>query len=199
MKVTIASKVGASHITYFPLYIELCLQKVFVVNLSAPRIPQKHGAELAQLIPYCDIIIGNEAEAEAWASVAKLPDKKDLRMTAKALAILPKLNASRPRLVILTNGSDPTILVSSADPDKPKWFPVDPLSKDKIVDTNGAGDAFAGGFLGALVSGKTVDESVQVGHKLGAMCIQQVCYLCNISKSECPNNVGTGRSPISMA
>jgi adenosine kinase len=47
---------------------------------------------------------------------------------------------------------------------------------DKIIDTNGAGDAFAGGFLGAYVAGKTIDESVDAGHKMGAMCVQQVRF-----------------------
>jgi adenosine kinase len=51
---------------------------------------------------------------------------------------------------------------------------VNPLQDKQIVDTNGAGDAFAGGFLGALVSGKSIDEAVLAGHKLGAMCVQLV-------------------------
>lgn len=100
-----------------------------------------------------DILIGNRAEAESWASAAEL-DNKDLWTIAKALAIVPKSNPSRPRIVIFSHGPHPTILVSSADSDRAKWFPVPPLSKDKIVDTNGAGDAFAGGILGAYISGK---------------------------------------------
>jgi adenosine kinase len=52
--------------------------------------------------------------------------------------------------------------------------PVAKLEAEQIFDTNGAGDMFAGGFLGAYVSGKSVDESIEVGHTLGAMCVQQV-------------------------
>jgi adenosine kinase len=48
------------------------------------------------------------------------------------------------------------------------------LPEAAIVDTNGAGDAFAGGFLGAYVLGKTIDEAVEVGHRLGQMCVGQV-------------------------
>lgn len=33
---------------------------------------------------------------------------------------------------------------------------------------------FAGGYLGAIVAGKSVDEAVEAGHKLGAMCVGQV-------------------------
>lgn len=48
------------------------------------------------------------------------------------------------------------------------------LADDKIVDTNGAGDMFAGGFLGALAAGKSLDEAIEVGHKLGQMCCGQI-------------------------
>lgn len=60
-----------------------------------------------------------------------------------------------------------------------KVYPVEKLDAEEIVDTNGAGDAFSGGFIGALVLGKSLDEAVQVGHRLGSMCVGQVsCALC---------------------
>lgn len=151
-----------------------CLCQIFVLNLSAPRIPQALFKELEKVVPYCDIIIGNEAEAEAWGIAAGMPNSKDLTAVASMLALMPKTIQSRPRAVIVTHGPHATILVSSADPDHPQSFPVHPLAKDQIVDTNGAGDAFAGGFLGALVLGKPLEECIAVGHRLGAMCVQQV-------------------------
>ena len=39
----------------------------------------------------------------------------------------------------------------------PRIHPVHALKQEEIVDTNGAGDAFAGGLLGALVAGKSID------------------------------------------
>ncbi|KAI0271445.1 adenosine kinase [Gloeopeniophorella convolvens] len=148
--------------------------KVFALNLSAPFIPQFFKVQLEQVFAHCDIVIGNETEAEAWASAAGLPNKDDIPAIAKSIATLPKSNASRPRTVIITQGPSSTIVVSATDPESHKVFPVDRLQDSQIVDTNGAGDAFAGGFLGALVSGKSVEESVLVGHKLGAMCVQLV-------------------------
>jgi len=150
------------------------LAKVFLLNLSAPFIPQFFQVQLQQVIPYCDFIIGNESEAEAWAEATGQPDKQDYPAVAKTLASLPKANPSRPRTVIITQGPRSTIVVTASEPDAPKTFPVSPLADEEIVDTNGAGDAFAGGFLGGLVSGKSLDESVLVGHKMGAMSIGQV-------------------------
>ncbi|KAI0307657.1 Ribokinase-like protein [Multifurca ochricompacta] len=148
--------------------------KVFALNLSAPFIPQFFKVQLEQVFTYCDYVIGNESEAAAWASATGLPNKVDIPTIARSIATLPKSNASRPRTVIITQGPDSTVVVSAADPDKPKIYPVHRLEDGQIVDTNGAGDAFAGGFLGALVSGRSVDEAVLAGHKLGAMCIQLV-------------------------
>lgn len=130
--------------------------------------------QLETIIPNADFIIGNESEAEAWGTAAGLEDPKDRVAVAQSIALLPKSNPSRPRIVIITGGADSTIIVSSATPDEHKEFKVQRLPNDQIVDTNGAGDAFAGGFMGALVLGKSVDEAVEIGHKMGAMNIGQV-------------------------
>ncbi|KAL0951959.1 hypothetical protein HGRIS_008610 [Hohenbuehelia grisea] len=148
--------------------------KAFCLNISAPFIAQFFNAQLQQILPHCDFIIGNEAEAEAYAAATGLPDVKDLPAIAKAIAALPKSNASRPRTVVFTQGAQSTVLVTSTEPDSPKVYPVDALQDSEIVDTNGAGDAFSGGFLGALVAGKSLEECVLAGHKLARLCVQQV-------------------------
>lgn len=174
-KAAIAGKVWTELI--YQSFILNPFSQTVILNLSAPFIPQYFGAQLQQVIPYCDIIICNEAEAESWASANGVPNPKDLPAVAKAIAILPKSNASKPRIVVFTQGADSTILVSSADPDSPKVFGVKALTDSQIVDTNGAGDAFAGGFIGAYVAEKSLDECVLAGHAMGAMCVQQVCSI----------------------
>ncbi|KZT64066.1 Ribokinase-like protein [Daedalea quercina L-15889] len=148
--------------------------KVFVMNLSAPFIPQFFQVQMQQIMPYVDVVIGNEAEAEAWALATGFPEQKDLAAVAAAIAAQPKSNPTRPRTVIITHGPKATTVVSGADPTSPKVYKVIPLKDEEIVDTNGAGDAFAGGFLGAYILGKSLDECIEAGHKLGSMCVQQV-------------------------
>jgi sugar/nucleoside kinase (ribokinase family) len=80
---------------------------------------------------------------------------------------------------VITHGAESTVVASSSSSTtslspNPKTFPVTKLADSAIVDTNGAGDAFAGGFVGALVLGKSVDEAVEVGHRMGAICVGQV-------------------------
>lgn len=143
------------------------------MNLSAPFIPQFFGAQLAEVLPYCDVIIANEAEACAWATANNAGDPEDLAAVAKAIATSPKANKN-PRIAIITHGPKSTVWVSSENPDSPKTHDVTPLKEEEIVDTNGAGDAFAGGFLAGYILGKSIDDSVEVGHKLGRMCVTQV-------------------------
>jgi adenosine kinase len=148
--------------------------KTFVLNFSAPFIPQFFTKQLQDILPYTDVIIGNESEAEAWANATGLPNVKDIPGIARSIALLPKSNPSRPRIVIITQGAQKTVLVTSDKPDSPKLFPVNRLTDSQIVDTNGAGDAFAGGFIGALIAGKNLDESILAGHALAGACVQQV-------------------------
>jgi len=147
--------------------------KVFALNLSAPFIAQFFKVQLEQIIPYTDILFGNESEAAAWAAASGMPDPADLSAIALSLANLPKANPARPRIVVITAGADATHVATSDSPDV-KVYAVNRLPDNRIVDTNGAGDAFAGGFMGATVLGKSVDEAIEVGHTLGAMCVEQV-------------------------
>jgi adenosine kinase len=144
------------------------------LNISAAYIAQSFGAQLHAVLPYVDIVICNESEAEAWASATDLPPTP-LASIARALAVLPKANASRPRLVVITRGKDDTLVVGGAEPDAPALYPVLAVRDTDIVDTNGAGDAFAGAFMAALVAGKDVPAAVRAGQKLAAICVQEVC------------------------
>lgn len=132
--------------------------------------------QLQQVLPYTDLVFGNESEAEAWASATGLPDKSDLGAIARSVAALPKANPSRPRTVVFTHGSKSTVVARSGESEV-RVFGVHALKDDEIVDTNGAGDAFAGGYLAALVSEKSLEECVEAGHKMGAMCVGLVCAI----------------------
>ena len=58
---------------------------------------------------------------------------------ALKMAALPKVNQARSRVVVITQGADPTIVVRNGQVTQ---YPVIPIAPEKIVDTNGAGDAF---------------------------------------------------------
>ncbi len=143
--------------------------KVFALNLSAPFIPQFFKDPLGDLIPYADLIFGNEAEALAWAVSHNL-DITDVAEIALKLAEHEKLNHSRSRLVVFTQGSKSTICAING---KVTEFPVIAIDKSKIVDTNGAGDAFCGGFLSQYVLGEPIEKCVAAGHYVAHVVIQR--------------------------
>ena len=52
-------------------------------------------------------------------------------------------------------------------------YPVEKLPSELLVDTNGAGDAFVGGFLSQLVLDKPLAECVRAGHFASRVIIQR--------------------------
>jgi len=147
-------------------------KKTFAMNLSAPFIAQFFSSQVDQIMPYVSILIGNEDEAAAYAGTHSL-DGKDLKSVALHIAQQPREDASKPRIVVITHGAEETILATS-EAKEAKVYPVQALESALIRDTNGAGDAFAGAFLAALISGKDLDAAVEAGHKLGQRCVQQL-------------------------
>lgn len=174
--------VGGYHLTVCPPAAQALAEeaaaknKVFALSLSAPFIPQFFKDPLDALTPYCDIIIGNEAEAESWANSHAFASPTDIPAVAKAIAQLPKKNSSRPRTVIITQGLLPSIVaVANADGKvEINEYPVHAIEKEKINDTNGAGDAFAGGFMAGIVQGKQLEDAVHMGQWLAKLSIQEL-------------------------
>jgi len=141
----------------------------YCLNLSAPFLCQFFKDQMASVLPFTDIVFGNETEAASYAEVNSL-GITDVGEIAKKIAMLPKENGSTSRLVIITQGSDPVIVVQHG---KVLKFPVESLAKEAIVDTNGAGDAFVGGFLAQYVLGKSIDVAVKCGNWAARHCIQR--------------------------
>lgn len=171
--------VGGYHFTVCPPAIQAlgeeaaAKDKVFVVNFSAPFIPQFFKDPLDASAPYWDYVICNESEAEAYAKSHDLPNATDVKAIARAVADLPKANAKRPRTVVITNGTGATVVAVQGRGDVSE-YPVHAIEESKINDTNGAGDAFAGGFVAGLVQGKPLDASVDMGHWLARLSIQEL-------------------------
>jgi adenosine kinase len=160
-----------------PAIMELAKQaaehnKPFVLSLSAPFIPQFFKEVVDASAPYWDYIIGNETEAAAYAESHGLPSKEP-RDVVKHLANLPKENTKRKRIAIVTQGTDPTLVAIQGEDDI-KEFPVHAIEKEKINDTNGAGDAFAGGLLAGILQNKPLETSIDMGQWLARLSIQEL-------------------------
>jgi adenosine kinase len=147
---------------------------VFAINLSAPFLCQFFKDPMDQTSPYWDYLFGNESEALAYA------ESHDLKTTsiseiAKHIALLPKANSQRERVVVITQGADATIVAIAREGGKVdvSEYPTAKIASEEIVDTNGAGDAFAGGFLGKLIQGGDIETCVKAGQWLAGLCLRQ--------------------------
>jgi adenosine kinase len=141
--------------------------KVFMLNLSAPFLCEFFGEPMAQVMPYADFVFGNESEAAAYAKAngfegASIPE------IALRIASLPKASGTHPRTVVITQGKDATVVAVDGSVTS---FDVTPV--EKVVDTNGAGDAFVGGFLSQFLKGASMDVCVEAGHYAAGVVIQR--------------------------
>jgi adenosine kinase len=146
--------------------------KPFVLSLSAPFIPQFFKDPVDASAPYWDYVIGNEGEAAAYAESHDLPSKEPKDVVVQ-LANLPKENKQRKRVAIITQGTEPTLVAVQGE-DGVKEFPVHAIEPSKINDTNGAGDAFAGGFLAGIMQNKPLETAINMGQWLAKLSIQEL-------------------------
>jgi adenosine kinase len=144
--------------------------KIYCTNISAPFIVQVPPFKkvMMDVLPYTDFLFGNEIEAAAFAE-SEGWESSDLKEVALKVSRMPKQNGARARTVVFTQGSQPTIIAVNG---KVSLYAVNALAKEAIVDTNGAGDAFVGGFLSQLVLGKDVAECVRAGNYAAGTIIQ---------------------------
>ncbi|XP_034049450.1 adenosine kinase b isoform X1 [Thalassophryne amazonica] len=144
--------------------------KIFCMNLSAPFISQFFKEPLMKVMPYVDILFGNETEAATFAKQLSF-ETDDIGEIAKKARNLPKENTERQRVVVFTQGKEDTYATVG---ERAIAFPVVDIDQNEIVDTNGAGDAFVGGFLSALVQEQSLEECIRAGHYSANVIIQRV-------------------------
>lgn len=142
--------------------------KRFCVNLSADFICAHYTKHLAMTLPYVDILFGNESECVAAGRALDLGD--DIPRICLALAAMPKRCGSRGRVVVITQGAEPTLVAVDGELHR---YGVIPLARQSVVDLNGAGCAFVGGFLSQMLLGRSIADAVHAGHWAARVVIQR--------------------------
>lgn len=104
---------------------------------------------------YVDVLILNEDEGEALFGV-KYEDK--------VLRKMEKLVDS----VILTKGGEGCVVLEDGE-----RFHIPAEKVNTVVDTTGAGDAFAAGLIKGVLDGKSLEESAHIGHETAAKVLDK--------------------------
>ncbi len=90
-------------------------------------------------------------------------------LNAREMAVAREKGVLRSGQCIVTKrGGDGAALYQDGETISHPGFSVD------VIDTTGAGDAFAGGFLAARDAGFSLDEALAVGNACGAIAVQSV-------------------------
>jgi len=141
----------------------------YCLNLSAPFLMQvpPFKAALVDTMKYVDFLFCNETEALTWAETEAW-ESTDISFIATRLSLIPSVK-SRKRTVVVTQGGEPTVVAING---MVTQFPVTLLPKEKLVDTNGAGDSYVGGFLAALAQGKNIEECTKAGAYAASIIVQ---------------------------
>jgi len=176
--------------TVSPKSIELASQEaakqgaLYCMNLSAPFLMQvpPFKACFVKTTPYVDFLFGNETEAETWAETEGW-DTKDVSFIATRLSLIPSAKGKK-RHVVITQGADSTIVAHRGHVTE---YPIHKLPKEKIVDTNGAGDAYVGGFIAGLSVSILlhIHRGPQHSTRLGPSCLVHSGRFATVARPTC--------------
>ena len=127
------------------------------LSLSDPFCVDRHRGEFLELIRGCvDILFANEAEV---CSLFRANSFEEAASRAQANTKLAVLTRSEAGSVILSEGK--SIAIAAA-----------PVAR--VVDTTGAGDLYAAGFLSGIATGRGLEVSGRLGSLAAAEIIGHV-------------------------
>jgi sugar/nucleoside kinase (ribokinase family) len=127
--------------------VAVTLSDVFIVNAFKERVDEifRNGV---------DLLFGNEAEAMAYT------DRSDV---SGACLVIGKVVAD----FAITLGGEGALVTDGGNVKTVDGFPVE------VVDTNGAGDGFAGAFLYGMTNGYSAVESGKLGCYAGSQVVSK--------------------------
>lgn len=149
---------GRQATTPFESIVNFAFEKKIkiAVNPSIAQLSLKNFSEIAQKI---DVLILNQEEA---SFLTKIPFEDEQ-------AVFKKIDEICSGVVIMTEGGE-GVTVS----DGKYVYSAKPSPNRKIVDTTGAGDSFASGFVSEFMRSDDVEKSIQLGMANSEGCLSQI-------------------------
>jgi sugar/nucleoside kinase (ribokinase family) len=126
------------------------------LDLASYTVVEQSKAVLKRIInDFVDILIANEDEAQAYTGY---PDEN------KAICFM----AEKAHIAVLKVGKRGSFIAHNG-----KTITIEPLGDGSALDTTGAGDLWASGFLFGLVNGFSLEKC----GRLGSACGYEVCQV----------------------
>lgn len=142
----------------------------FAVNLSACYIIENYTEDINFLVSEADIVFGNKDEFELLAK---------LNQTNTVIEYIYKMNENlegHNKIIVITDGNQP-IEIYTLNLNEPfKWETLDVrvVSKQDVIDTTGAGDAFVAGFFHAFFREDTIKECANFGMEVAVKKLKNI-------------------------
>jgi len=138
-----------------------------ILSLSDSFCVNRHRESFLELIEkYVDIVFCNESEALSLFEKDKLANcQKDL--------------SSICELVVVTLGSNGSQIINRNDMEV-----IKPMIQGKVIDTTGAGDIYAGGFIHGLINNYSLKKCGEIGSICAGQIITQLGSRSNIDLKE---------------
>jgi fructokinase len=128
-------------------------------SLSDSFCVSRHKKDFLQLIKSdLDLLFANEAE------VVELLDMQSFSIEKL------KFNSDKSNFIAALTRSQNGCIILQGE----KYFEVSASKIDKLVDTTGAGDSFAAGFLYGLVNDFNLEKSARLANQLAGKIIQKI-------------------------
>lgn len=123
-------------------------------SLSDSFCVERHRKDFLDLLSKIDILFGNEEE------IRFLYKTHDLEDAMKELSV---------PISCVTMGSQGSTVIEGKN-----RYNIEPLEIEKLIDTTGAGDLYAAGFLYGYSQGKPLEECGRIGSESAGKVVQQV-------------------------
>ena len=134
-----------------------------------PGIAQLSLPNFSQIAKKIDVLIMNQEEA---SFLTKIPFENEQE-------IFKKIDDMCNGVVIMTKGGQGVVVSDGNN----MYSAVPPIERT-IVDTTGAGDSFASGFLSEFMRGGDIEKSIQLGMGNSVGCLSQVGAKNGLLKKE---------------
>ncbi|TAL39540.1 MAG: adenosine kinase [Alphaproteobacteria bacterium] len=148
------------------------------LSLNDRHIVEKNReAFLSLATSHADILVGDQKEFGALFGTTTLEETKD---AVAKLGVIASITAGAKGAYVIEDGVMTHV-------------PAEKI--EHVVDTSGAGDAFAAGFLYGLSQGKTAPDAASIGASWAADIIQHFGAEPKIGKNASPSAPGRKHAP----
>jgi adenosine kinase len=160
----------------FEIIKNLCLRfkikkKIVILTLGSVDTVEKNYDKVIELVNCSDLVVGNMEELETLLGEKGLKDEDIFEKLSKKLV-------SKSRLFVVTNGKKGVILAKynykKGNMDFVLHSFPSQVKNEEIVDLNGAGDAFLGGFLSQYMQGKSFEACCKAGNDVAGVIIRNI-------------------------